>query len=91
MQILRAMWEQRPPDLYPRVRVPVLLLPAEQEPRDDREREFIARKRSNVRLAEERLPRGKAVWFKDTIHDVPLQRPRDLADEIVQFARENGL
>ncbi len=91
MQILRAMWEQRPPELYPRVRVPVLLLPAEQEPRDDREREFIARKRSNVRLAEERLPRGKAVWFKDTIHDVPLQRPRDLADEIVRFARENGL
>ncbi|MGE5138123.1 MAG: alpha/beta fold hydrolase, partial [Rudaea sp.] len=91
MQILRAMWEQRPPELYPRVSVPVLLLPAEQEPREDGERDFIARKRSNVRLAEERLPRGRTIWFTNTIHDVPLQRPRELAETIVQFARENRL
>jgi hypothetical protein len=27
-------------------------------------------------------------WFEDTIHDVPLQRPNELAAELLSFARD---
>jgi hypothetical protein len=27
-------------------------------------------------------------WFDDTVHDVPLQRPRELANELIAFVRD---
>ncbi len=90
MQILRALWEQRPPELYPRVQCPVLLLPAEQEPKSEQERRFVERKHANVQRAAERLAHGETVWFKDTVHDVPVQRPKELAETIINWALELG-
>jgi pimeloyl-ACP methyl ester carboxylesterase len=87
MQILRALWEQRPPQLYPRVQCPVLMLPAWSDARDARERAFLAAKRRNLALARQLLAQSETVWFAHTIHDVPLQRPRKLANVITRFAR----
>jgi hypothetical protein len=38
-----------------------------------------------VALVEERGPSIQVAWMADTIHDVPLQRPRELAKAIERF------
>ena len=33
-------------------------------------------------------PDARVVWFEDTVHDIPLQRPAALAAELARFAAE---
>jgi pimeloyl-ACP methyl ester carboxylesterase len=89
MQVVRALWEHRPAELWAHVQCPVLMLPAvSPEPHDERTRNTLENKRRNVATAEERLPRSQTIWMTDTIHDIPLQRPAELAEAIKTFARE---
>jgi pimeloyl-ACP methyl ester carboxylesterase len=81
MQVVDALYGQRPSALYPKVSCPVLLLPAGSD-------EFAALKRPAVDLAAQRLPHARVVWFEDTMHDIPLQRPEALATELTRFATE---
>jgi pimeloyl-ACP methyl ester carboxylesterase len=81
MQVVDALYEQRPSSLYAQVSCPVLLLPAGSD-------EFATLKRPAVDLAAERLPDARVVWFDDTVHDIPLQRPAALAAELARFATE---
>jgi pimeloyl-ACP methyl ester carboxylesterase len=81
MHVVEALYEQRPSALYARVGCPVLLLPAGSD-------EFAALKRPAVDLAAQRLPHARVVWFDDTMHDIPLQRPEALAAELARFAAE---
>jgi pimeloyl-ACP methyl ester carboxylesterase len=80
MQVVDALYDQRPAELYPLVRCPVLLCPAGEEP--------AAAKRDALRRALELLPDARARWFEDTMHDIPLQRPAELAGELARFASE---
>jgi pimeloyl-ACP methyl ester carboxylesterase len=83
MQVVRAIWEHRPSELWARVQCPVLLMPAVgPEPHDERTRDVLANKRRNIAVAEERLKQAQTIWMMDTIHDVPLQRPEELAAAI---------
>jgi pimeloyl-ACP methyl ester carboxylesterase len=83
MQVVRAIWEHRPSELWARVQCPVLLMPAVgPEPHDERTRDTLANKRRNIAVAEERLKQSQTIWMMDTIHDVPLQRPGELAAAI---------
>ena len=34
------------------------------------------------------LPSASVAWFEDAIHDIPLQRPAELATELARFAKE---
>jgi pimeloyl-ACP methyl ester carboxylesterase len=87
MQVVRALWEQRPSELYAHVQCPVLMIPAVAPgPHDQRTRDFLAAKRANVARAEARLARSQTIWLEDTIHDIPLQRPQELAAAIKKFA-----
>lgn len=86
LKILRALWDQNPDDLYPRVACPVLILPARREAAGPAQ-EFQVMKAKGVARASERLPRARVRWFEDTLHDVPLHRPAELAAEIAAFAR----
>jgi pimeloyl-ACP methyl ester carboxylesterase len=81
MQVVDALYDQRPSSLYARVACPVLLLPAGSD-------EFATLKRPAVDLAADRLPDARVVWFEDTVHDIPLQRPAALAAELARFATE---
>jgi pimeloyl-ACP methyl ester carboxylesterase len=81
MQVVDALYDQRPSSLYARVACPVLLLPAGSD-------EFATLKRPAVDLAADRLPDARVVWFEDTVHDIPLQRPAALAAELARFAAE---
>jgi pimeloyl-ACP methyl ester carboxylesterase len=87
MQVVRAIWEHRPSELWTRVQCPVLMMPAVgPEPHDARTRDILENKRRNIATAEERLQRSQTIWMMDTIHDIPLQRPVELAEAIKQLA-----
>jgi pimeloyl-ACP methyl ester carboxylesterase len=81
MQVVDALWDQRPSALYPLVSCPVLLCPAAED-------ELAAAKQDAVERALRLLPDARAVWFEDTMHDVPLQRPAELAAELDRFVTE---
>jgi hypothetical protein len=43
-------------------------------------------KRGAAVRALELLPSATVTWYEDTMHDIPLQRPADLAAELARFA-----
>jgi pimeloyl-ACP methyl ester carboxylesterase len=71
--ILRGLWDHHPPRRYPDVRVPVLLLPA-----DDGDPDRHARRLGEVDLALATLPAAHVHRF-DGDHDIHAQRPADVA------------
>ena len=78
LRIIDALWEHHPPQLYPQVPCPVLILPARMQ-NDDSVADRTLRRERNVAVAENALPQGKTVWLDDSIHDVPVQRPELVA------------
>src|SRR5579859_7140825 len=84
MQVVRALWEQRPAELLPRLSCPVLILPARQSADNG---EWLSNKAASVQRALELQPSARVRWFEDTVHDVPLQRPEELARELETFAQ----
>ena len=85
LKILRSLWEQKPSTLWPHLRCPALLIPAASDHQDSRSTIGMENKRKAITLAEEQAPAVKVVWLEDTIHDVPLQRPRELMEAIDGF------
>ncbi len=81
LRIIDALWDHHPPELYPQVPCPVLLMPARQLGNSDAS-ERLRRRGKSVAQAGSLLPQGKTVWLEDSIHDVPLQRPELVADII---------
>ena len=75
MQILRALWEHRPSQLYPLVTAPVLICVAE----DARSPERMQMKRAQVELAQSALAHATVHWFPATDHDIHVHRPQALA------------
>src|SRR5829696_8511103 len=83
LQVVDALYDHWPPDLYPLVDCPALLCPAG----DPGEPGAIAgTKRGAAARALELLPSASVTWFEDTMHDIPLQRPAELAAELARFA-----
>lgn len=79
--VLRGMWEHRPPLLYERVQVPVLLVPCD----DGGESIWLEAKRHAVQVAEDALgDLARTVWF-EAHHDVHLQRPREVAALLLEL------
>lgn len=74
MAILRALWEQSPSALYPRVREPVLICAASRG-----DAEFLSIKREQVSRAQNGLRLAEVYWF-DADHDIHVHRPQALAD-----------
>jgi pimeloyl-ACP methyl ester carboxylesterase len=85
LQVVDALYDQRPAALFPLVDCPVLLCPA-ADPVDSGE--VAAAKRAAVGRALELLPSATVTWFEDTMHDIPLQRPAELAAELASFVKE---
>jgi pimeloyl-ACP methyl ester carboxylesterase len=85
MQVVDALYDQRPAALYPLVDCPVLLCPAE-DPADGGE--HATAKRGAVGRALQLLPSAHVTWYEDTMHDIPLQRPAELAADLARFAKE---
>jgi pimeloyl-ACP methyl ester carboxylesterase len=84
MQIVRALWEQRVSKLCPRVTVPVLFVAAQRDGGEETAR-WMELKREGVRRAAALINQCEVQWFPNTIHDIPLQRPQELANAIDAF------
>lgn len=94
MQILRSMWDTDHYELASQVRCPALLISAEpaslENVGDERTREWLLRKRDGAAQLQAALANSPHVEFKifaETIHDIPLQRPKELAKTIVEFLK----
>lgn len=85
MRIVRALWEQRPSALCAQVRCPVLFIAAEREA-EGRAQEWSKLKREAIARAQNRLRDCQVRWFPDTVHDIPLHRPKELAEAVERFA-----
>jgi pimeloyl-ACP methyl ester carboxylesterase len=96
MRILRAMWDEDADSLFARVRAPTLYLLAEGLRAESAlgEDGFLAAKRRGASLAPQRMtnaPRVEVAWLVDTVHDIPLQRPAELSERMIDFMRAVGM
>jgi len=80
MAILKALHNQEVLRLFARVREPVLICAAADGS------EWDLRKRDQVAVAAELIPRAEVRWFQQTAHDIHLDRPQDLAAAMLDFA-----
>ncbi len=87
IRIIEALWDHHPPQLYPRLECPVLILPARQGT-NPAEMERLERKEAGVAAAAGSMQRSKVVWLEDSVHDVPLQRPELVASVIREHIQE---
>ena len=83
MKIAYELYHLDSAALLARVPVPVLFVLAARDGADAR--------RDAVDAALSRLPAGSAVRWIDGIHDLPVQRPTEVADAVVQFLTGLGL
>jgi pimeloyl-ACP methyl ester carboxylesterase len=90
MQILRSMWETRNVIIAERVTCPVLMISAETPESADwgqQKREGAAR----LKTALTKSPRVTFLTMPQTVHDIPLQRPAELSQAIVDFLAETDV
>ncbi len=83
-EILRSMYQQDPAQWYPRIDVPVLLVPAAGEQGPDGGREGATR--AAVRAALAALPDGRVRWYAGADHDLHAQHPGRLAADLEELA-----
>lgn len=80
MQILRALWEQRPRALYAKVTAPVVICPATSSSSPA----WSEHKRVQVAAAAESLGCVTVHWFEESDHDIHVQKPGALARVMVE-------
>jgi pimeloyl-ACP methyl ester carboxylesterase len=73
--VLRGLWDHRPSEIFPRLTVPVLLVPVESDPEDNA---AMRGKHDDVDAALAAIPCARACWFRGD-HDIHAQRPEELA------------
>jgi pimeloyl-ACP methyl ester carboxylesterase len=83
MSIVGSLQRERPADWYPKVTVPVLLLPVipALPGLADQVRGWVA-------AAEAALPRVRVRWYPGTDHDVHADAPKKVAADLLELARE---
>lgn len=91
MKILRAMYGQKPKELLARIVVPTLMFSARPPARMMAEEgDFYAMKKRSVAVIRRANPNIKIEWIS-SIHDIPLDKPRELAQRISRFARQKSV
>jgi pimeloyl-ACP methyl ester carboxylesterase len=90
MKIARAIFDQRPSEMLREVKTPVLIVPAMREAESDQEKRWQEYREHGLAAIREVRPDIRVVRMEDTVHDVPVQRPKVLAKVIADFASELG-
>ncbi|MDO8615117.1 MAG: alpha/beta hydrolase [Dehalococcoidia bacterium] len=85
MKIVRAIWDQDTSGLWQRIECPVLMVPAISSDSAARPG-WNERKLQGIEDARGKLRDATVHVMTDTIHDIPVQRPRELAEAIIGFA-----
>jgi pimeloyl-ACP methyl ester carboxylesterase len=86
LEIIRAMWGLRPSQLFAQVTCPTLLIPARRSNPTGRAALRAPERQRAIEDAVATLPNARLLWMEETVHDVPLQRPAELADAIAGVA-----
>jgi pimeloyl-ACP methyl ester carboxylesterase len=86
MKIARAIFEQRASELLAIVQAPVLVVPALREPQSEAERRWQEYRQRGIEAIKAARPNIRVHPMEDSIHDVPIQRPQELAAAIADFA-----
>jgi pimeloyl-ACP methyl ester carboxylesterase len=84
MTILRYLWEDRPAEKWPHIKVPVLFTPASKA-----HDEHTSIKRQQIALAISQLPHARVEWFEPADHDLHAQFPDRFA-AVVDHAISTG-
>jgi pimeloyl-ACP methyl ester carboxylesterase len=84
--ILRDLWDLRSSTLFPKVQCPTLLVPARRSNPTGRAAQRWPERQRLIENALAALPNGRLHWMEETVHDVPFQRPAELADLIAGIA-----
>ncbi|HEX7735399.1 MAG TPA: alpha/beta hydrolase [Ktedonobacteraceae bacterium] len=85
LQIIAAMWYQPTLELYAHVHCPVQIVVAEREPIDAASRQRAQLREQGLEQIRALRPAARIVHMRDTIHDIPLQRPEKLVEEMLAF------
>ena len=83
MMILEALYAHRPSTRYAQLVAPTLLIPA-----DTGDVAWTHDKQAAVDNALTLLPDGRVRWFSPADHDIHAQHPTELADVLLELARE---
>ena len=83
LKIVSALWDQPTFELYSRVRCPILVIVAEQEPVDERQREMQHMRNEGLARIAALNAQVTIVRMANTIHDIPLQRPEALFETVM--------
>jgi pimeloyl-ACP methyl ester carboxylesterase len=88
MRIVRHIWDFPTYDEFDQVRCPILMIAA-RPPGDlhPEAKTYLDLKRRGELQARSRIARLEFVWM-DTGHDIPLERPQELADRLLAFSAE---
>ncbi|MFN8075993.1 MAG: alpha/beta hydrolase [Kineosporiaceae bacterium] len=86
--ILESLYREDPRPVLARVGVPALLCPTVAGRPRPGESEREAAGRALVLEALDALPRGRVSWYPGAHHDVHLQRPADIAADLLSIAAE---
>jgi pimeloyl-ACP methyl ester carboxylesterase len=90
MKILRAMYEQDTLETLSAIQCPVLAVIATQPPTNEMGKRWLEWRREGAEEAQARLKNGQILWMENTIHDVPVQRPGELAAALLSLANSAG-
>ena len=85
LQIIKAMWDQPLFDLYSQVLCPIKIIVAEQQPTSEAQEMYMHLRQQGIAHIQTLRPDVRVVRMADTIHDIPLQRPAQLAGEITSW------
>jgi hypothetical protein len=85
-QITRALRSFSIDRCLPALTCPVLaMLTIPPKPHTPEEQDTLTQKRLGVRRAGDTIPDLRVHWMEDTVHDAPLQRPKELGERIAGF------
>jgi pimeloyl-ACP methyl ester carboxylesterase len=85
-EIVRSLYEGDPAQLYPKVTVPALLVPATAGPGEDGGAHRGDERRAAVLEALDALPDAEVRWYAGADHDLHAQHPRRLAADLLDLA-----
>ncbi len=83
VRILKAMWDYHPEELYPRLALPTTLIAARSS--DPDMQPFVQRKEAGIAEVLRILPQAQVAWMDNAVHDLQLQRPKELAEVMLRF------
>lgn len=88
MKIVEAMWGFATYQRFQHLHCPVLAIPARPTaPANQREIDFLAFKERGIQRVTGSGAKMHVHWMEDSIHDIPLQRPAELTQVILEFLK----